>query len=700
MLASRTRSSSPAYLLSALGASAIVAGIAGGIALPRPLVAEERLGSAIEVRSLDFDRATEEVPVELLGIVIFSDPPSTAFIQDETAGTFFRLGGRPAPRPGDLVRVRGVSFPGLYLPGIEGSEFEVLGHEGLPEGKPADYDDLASGRYHYERVRVEGVVRSLRPDGESASVVRIATGSRILEARIEAALPDEDRLSDAFVAVSGLAAGRINLRRQLVEPYLRCQDWGEIAVIRPPQPLDRVRRPSPEEIMAFDVRGLDSHRVRIAGVVLANPPGPELFLRLDENAIGVRLTEPQSSPFGEALVAGELVEIVGFPEMGRFSATLSDAILVERHPGEAPPEARAASWSEVFAGARDGDLVTLSGTVGDAYRDERGYVLSLRQDQRSIQVRSPAALDWVAAGSLVEVDGICRVEMVRGEQYRSEPESVSMTVSGPEGIRVLRAARWWTAGRLVWALVLSGVSCILAGLWIVLLRRQVAVQTETLRGTIENEAALQERQRLAREFHDTLEQDLAGLALRLDAATTRDADPKLREFLEGSRRLVSRIQSETRNLVADLRASQRDAADLNESLQQLAAEAVPGVGPAILVDLAPLPPLPSRDAHHLRMMAREAVANATKHAAATRIAIESAFSEDRLLLRIADDGQGFDADTETRGRPGHFGCMGMRERARRIGAEVSWESGPEGTLVELRYPCGPAKLSPPTLPER
>jgi len=666
-----------------LGAAILfgVVALPGGSAVsPHPVSAQ--LGTALEVRSLDFEQATEGFEVELEGIVIFSDPPATAFLQDETAGTFFRLEGRPPPRAGARVRVRGHSFPGLYLPGVERTEFEVIGYEGLPAGREVDYDDLASGRYHYERVSLEGIVRSLRPDGEGVTLVRLATGARILEVRVEEIPPDEDRLSDSLVRVSGLAAGRINHRRQLVEPYLRCQDWGELEVLRPAPALGALRIISPEELMAFDVRGRAGHRVRVAGTVLASLPQGELFLRTGDTALGVRLSEP--SP---RLRGGDAVEVVGFPEMGQFSASLADAILLDHVRGEEPPEALRIEWSEAYDGTRDSDLVTLEGTVSDWYREARGAVVVLRQDRRSIQVRSPALPDPIPLGSYVEATGICRVEATRGAQYRSEPETVSLTLASAEGLRVLRAARWWTTSRLVSALVTLGVFFLFAGLWIVLLRRQVARQTAALRGRIENEAALEERQRLAREFHDTLEQDLAGLALRLDAATSRNSDGRLRDFLEGSRRLVTRIQSETRNLVADLRDSHRDAGNLNEALESLAAEAIPGIGPALALRLAELPPIPARATHHLKMMVREAVANALKHSGATRIAIATAVEDGALRLEISDDGRGFDPETHTRGRPGHFGCMGMRERARRISAEVAWTSEPgEGATVRILYP--------------
>ncbi|MEM9017657.1 MAG: sensor histidine kinase, partial [Verrucomicrobiota bacterium] len=244
------------------------------------------LKTAREVRLLTAEQADQAKPVEVEGIVIFSDPPSTAFLQDESAGTFFRLEGKPAPKPGDRVRVRGRTFPGLYLSGIEETEFEVLGFEGLPEAIPVAFDDLMSGRFHYQRVSVEGVVRALRPDAEGASVLELALGTRVLLVEIYSPMNQATGWTDRFIRVTGLAAGRINSRRQLVTPYLRCRDWNDLEVLREASMPGTIPRLSAHELLAFSADGSDGHRVRLEGTVLARI-GRSIFLRDEEAAVEV-----------------------------------------------------------------------------------------------------------------------------------------------------------------------------------------------------------------------------------------------------------------------------------------------------------------------------------------------------------------------------------------------------------------------------
>jgi signal transduction histidine kinase len=105
----------------------------------------------------------------------------------------------------------------------------------------------------------------------------------------------------------------------------------------------------------------------------------------------------------------------------------------------------------------------------------------------------------------------------------------------------------------------------------------------------------------------------------------------------------------------------------------------------------PIPALPAHLVHHLRMIAQEAITNALKHAHPTMVTISLQLTDGRLALRIADNGRGFDPNDETHGKPGHFGCIGIRERCRRIHAEATWQSKPEhGTSVTITLPLANA----------
>jgi signal transduction histidine kinase len=663
--------------------------LAAALIAALPAVPAE-LTKAIQVRSLAYDEARTGLEARIRGTVTFIEGPGAVFVQDDTAGTFFRPDPSATLRPGDIVEVTGRTQPGNYLPGIALAPYRIIGHGPLPPAVRAGYDDLMSGRYHYQRVAIEGIARSVTPVGEGRSVLRVDVGTRIVEAWVDVGIEDESAIVDSRVRVEGLAAGGINRRRQLVQPYLRTRDSSEITVLEPAAPEADVPRVAAANLLTFRVTGQGNHRIRIEGIVTACPSRTQVFVRSGQTAFGLQFIAPTT------VEVGDHIDVLGFTEMGRFSATVVDAKLLTRTPGP-PPVPLESDLASVLGGARDGDLVTVNAVLADFFRTENGVVLSLQHGGQALQARGPAMAVDVRIGSRIRVTGICQVESSTSVVLTSRPETVTLQIRSREDLAVLQSPPWWTARRLVAGLVALAGATLLAGLWIAVLRRQVRGQTTALRRRIESEAALEERQRIAREFHDSLEQDLTGLALRLDAAATRALDDKGRQIIEVSRGLLARIQAETRNFVSDLRDAAENDGDLASALEAVPARIDSADGVEVRIEFAgPPPPLPVATVHHLRMIARESVNNALKHARAGRVTIDVAIDDGTLRLRVTDNGHGFDPQTETRGKSGHFGCVGIRERARKLGATVIWRSAPgQGTTVEVRLPLRQRESSPP-----
>lgn len=670
--------------------------------------AQELLRRAAEVRALPPDQALAGVPVELEAVVGYMEAPvgGTVFIQDETGGTYFRTthSGRPL-HVGDRVRVKGVSVPGLYLTGLTATSYEVLGAGEPPEPMAASYDDLATGRYHYQRVVVQGIGRRLSMTEENRTVLHMALGSRVIEVRVDAPPPEGmDRYVDAHLQITGLAAGGINDRRQLVFPYLRVTDWSEVLILNAAPEVKNLETISAARLLRFDPARTQElgHRVRTEGTVLAAFPDGQIFLRDLKGdmpvpsspehkalvksrlaALAVRLMKPQ------ALEPGQKVDVAGFPNMEGFSASLVDAELVQDPaPGTQGVEPVKVTVNQFLDGAFDADLVKLEAQLVDAYRVAQGWELRLVAGDMPLRAVLPEVrdADVLQAGSLFELTGICRVESSTDKGFRSRPDRGMLLLRGPDDLLILRAPSWWTEQRLSILIGLLLAVVAVGVLWITVLRRQVAKQGEALRRRIAHEATLEERQRIAREFHDTLEQELAGLSLRLDAAATRPLEDKARGLVETSRHLVSRVQTEARNLVADLRADPESVTDLPAALQELADRSLDDLYDFQLSVEPPLPALPVHVAHHLRMIAQEAVTNVLKHAQATSIAVGLRVEEDQLCLTVSDNGRGLESGV-TQGMSGHFGCMGIRERCQKIGAAVEWlHVTPHGTQVRVTLP--------------
>jgi signal transduction histidine kinase/ligand-binding sensor domain-containing protein len=201
---------------------------------------------------------------------------------------------------------------------------------------------------------------------------------------------------------------------------------------------------------------------------------------------------------------------------------------------------------------------------------------------------------------------------------------------------------------------------------------------------------LEERARLAREIHDTLAQGFVGISSQLDAvALSMPAeDSAARRYLEMARRMARHSLTEARRSVMDLRASVLENQDFAAALSAGTRLWTAGVPVDVQVDVTgPQEKLPEDMEQHLLRIAQEAVTNVVKHAGARTILIKLHREARKLYLRIVDDGHGFEQGDAFSARVGHFGLIGMRERAQRLGGELRLASHPgEGTEVEVTVP--------------
>lgn len=202
------------------------------------------------------------------------------------------------------------------------------------------------------------------------------------------------------------------------------------------------------------------------------------------------------------------------------------------------------------------------------------------------------------------------------------------------------------------------------------------------------EAVLQERTRLAREMHDTLIQGAVGVSALLEAASSaQEVSPTISaELLDRARNEVRATVDEARQAVWNLR--QEPGAGLVTALAQLARRTEQESGIPIKFESVGTPrSLGAENEHHLSMIIREAVQNALRHAAPQHLLIWLNFSPAELAVKIEDDGCGFDPAGLYSSNGRHYGLLGMRERAEKMGGEFRLVSSHgNGTQVLLRIP--------------
>lgn len=640
------------------------------------------LTNAAQIRALPLEAARQELPVRLRAVVtvLGGDLSRTIFIQDETGGSF--LAGTRNDRglePGSFIEVTGKSYAGLFVPGVRATSLQILGRRELPRPVPATYDDLLSGRLHYQRVEVMGIVRAVTI-ATNRCTLRLALGTRKLDVQVLEPAPAElPRLVDALVRVTGLAAGYINDKRQLVAPQLVLPTLADVQVAEP-APLDPFAAPplAIAELLNFVPAGISGHRVKVRGVVTHQQRGAVLFLRGDDRGLAVQTAQQGS------IQPGDLVEAAGFPAMGPFSALLEDAVF-QRTGQAADPAPVVSKVRDVLRGTNDANLVSLEAQLLEVLQTPQESVLVLRADDTVFNARLARAPLDLAVGSRLRLTGVCRVEesATPGSGFRANPRSIELLLRSVEDIALLAVPSPWTAERLT--AVAGGLLVLLvaAFAWATLLRRRVAEQTEVIRRKAEREAALEERHRMAREMHDTLAQSFSGLGFQLEslAASLPPADTAARTRLDTAKQMVRHGQEEFRRSLMNLRAQELERGSLAEALGELGRQMTTGTGITFDLQLHGTPRgLPEAVENNLLRIGQECVTNAVRHAKPGRIDAEVSFAPDQIRLRVKDDGLGFDpAQTGTNG---HFGLRGIRERAEQIKADVKLTAQPgRGTEV-------------------
>jgi signal transduction histidine kinase len=656
------------------------------LAADRPSAAEPApLTSAAAVARSDVGDNDEPPPVHLDAVVTHRDSQGTIFLRDDSGSTFIvPRSGNLQLAAGDTVRVSGVVHIGLLINGIRDARIERLDAGPPPEPKPLTPQQMTSGVLHYDWVALKGIGRSWRRTGEEGGSLALNVAGTVVDARFEVAPADAVAQTwiGARLRLSGIAAGEINDRRQLIRPYLLVPGDHQVTVIEPTPP-DLFSLPD----VAFADLGRSEPAdglQRISGIVAATPRDQRLFLTDGERGLCVLLAD-ESFEEATTIAAGDRVEAVGFAERGPFATRLGEARLRRIGTGE-PPEAMRPSVGVLRAGC-DAQLIQIEVPVREREDHTAGTLLIGDLDGIALRILAPSLLPGeITRSSRVRVTAPCLVDETTNTTYSLRARSYDLFPVAPDDVVLVAGPPWWTPRRLAIALAGSLAAGLAALAWVALLQRQVRRQLAVIEQKIQAEAVAEERRRIAREFHDSLEQDLAGLALRIDSAAGSVADPDARRTMERQREILARLQDETRQYVWDLREPGRLQGSIADRATVMFAELRDLTDTPVELNVSgPLPALPAETTHHLLRMLREAINNAAHHAAATRITVGLTADEQGIVATVSDNGSGFDPHAGDGRSAGHFGLLGLTERATRIGGRVTIESRPgHGTTVTIR----------------
>ena len=211
-----------------------------------------------------------------------------------------------------------------------------------------------------------------------------------------------------------------------------------------------------------------------------------------------------------------------------------------------------------------------------------------------------------------------------------------------------------------------------------------------------------ERQRIAQDMHDGLNQLVIGAKLELKSARERlsvDDQPAAEASLLRVRAALDRMERELKQIIYDLRPPILDALGLAPSLRRYVErfQEYTGIACEMRVEGEPCR-LPADREIGIYRIVQETLQNVSAHARAARVEVTITFSAGAVWLLVADDGQGFDRAAIQKNYVGHLGLMGMQERAESLGGQLAIQSSPgSGTHVALSVPFQTAK---PVLPDR
>jgi signal transduction histidine kinase/ligand-binding sensor domain-containing protein len=219
-----------------------------------------------------------------------------------------------------------------------------------------------------------------------------------------------------------------------------------------------------------------------------------------------------------------------------------------------------------------------------------------------------------------------------------------------------------------------------------------------------------ERSRIARELHDTLIQGFSGITMAMQALAARLRPSEERARLQDIIQDAATCLRETRRSVAGLRGARAEAASgLAASIAQATRQITETKNVRLKLKLGPEPPnLPPEFEYNLLRIATEAVTNAVKHSGARTIEVTLSMTRPggpassalepasgAIFLSVADDGAGCESSENGHLKPGHYGLIGMKERAAQIGAEFSFDSAPgRGTVIKVLAPAPVERPAP------
>ena len=672
------------------------------VALASESLAETIVTNAADLTRLVYHEHKLDVAFDISGVTPVSKLAgrTTGIYNIDSSGGAILYGGslpkRISLRAGDRIRAKGHTV--LYDYGQVAAlceSIEIIGHGPVPEPEPVSIEELHSGRFDCHYVKIRGTLRDAFADEIDGGFTYLALNcDGTLLYATTTRFKVSDGLIGAEVEIAGICDPMPIGGRRYMGYTLLVQNVDAIKILKASDEdafdvpaIDETKNPGPMEIQAFGKR-------RARGRVLATWRPNNLILETARGKLIFATIANQILP-----AAGASVEVAGLPETDLFSLILSRAVWRPSKDAPVAPQKPIELDFDKLLGTPDearrlipyynGMTVRIKGNVVGLESAE-GHIaeISISDGKRILTIDAstvPGVADDVSVGCRIEVTGVCVLET---DNWR--PGSLFPPASGyrivvrkPGDLRILAHPPWWTPGRL---LVVIGV--LASALALLLLRLALKRRFDAIIAKAKIDARVGERTRLAVELHDSIAQNLTGVAMEIRSAKrAKTADPPgMDRHLDLAAATLDSCRSELRNCIWDLRSLTLDEATIDEAIRRTLQQHLAGARLEVRFN-APRQLFPDSMLHAILRIVRELTNNAVRHGHADDIKVAGCIDGGRLLFSVRDNGCGFNPDLAPGMSEGHFGLQGIRERIETLEGNMEIEStAGRGTKCSLSIP--------------
>jgi signal transduction histidine kinase len=635
------------------------------------------------VQSLPIEKARRALPVHIRGVV--TDAKNSTYdrwmsIQDDTRGIFVSLTGvSNTPAFGEFWEVQGHSGAGDFAPVIVADKMTFLGDGRVPEPARPTWNELVNGSRDVQWAELVGLVTAVR-----SNTVTLLLPEGRLDVRLDGFFESDLKpFAKNVVRIRGVlyAMWDAATREVRVGNVMLRNATVNVDLPAPADPFDAVVK-TPRELLLFDAQATAFRRVKVRGQIVHTDIN-QIFL-MDDGA-GLRILPAEKLK----LLPGDLVEAVGYPDIGGTAILLREARVRKTGEMPLPPATR---LTDLTQEGLDSTRVRVEGKLLGWHFERSAPVLEMQSGAHLYLARLALGETFsLPSGSRLALEGVY-VGQGRNQRPGAEAESFELWLNSAADITVLSRPSWWTLQRL---LIIVGFLLVVLGfalVWIKQLRRLVEQRTGQLqreireRERVERQHALEaERSRIARDLHDDLGSSLTEISVL--ASTGQRPGPDAISHTN----LFTTIAGKARSLIAALDVIVWAVDPEDNSLQSL-GDYLTGYAEEFFshtniscrfkvpVSFPPIT-LEGRVRHDLLLAVKETLNNIVRHAEATEVEFYMAVAGDHLEIGIADNGKGFAG-----GQDGH-GLKNLSARLLKLGGTCAVESSiGGGTTVKIRLP--------------